>query len=166
MNGSRFWLAIPVALLMTACGGDATDDDLVITDGEPGMAMEEVAPPGPAMDMPAMPMTAQLQALQDSGVNGEATVTGRGAQTEVMVRLTGATANATYPGHIHSGTCAAVGGVVQPLQPITADATGAGTMTVTVDVPGNTTMNGQHIVVYHNEGGTPVTCAAIPAHMM
>jgi hypothetical protein len=29
-------------------------------------------------------------------------------------------------------------------------------------------MNGQHIVVYHEAGGTPgapVACAAIPAHM-
>ena len=113
-----------------------------------------------------MPMTAQFQALQNSGVTGEATVTGRGTQTEVTVRLTGSQPSASHPGHIHTGTCEAVGSPIQPLQPVAIDSSGTGTMTATVDVPGNTAMNGQHIVVYHGEGGVPITCAPIPAHMM
>jgi hypothetical protein len=167
MKVSKLSLTLPLALLFAACGGDADDADIVLDDmdeptAEQGMPPTVEAPPA----APAMPMTAQLQPLQDSGVTGEVTVTGRDAQTEVTVRLAGGTPSESHPGHIHSGTCDAVGGVVQPLQPIAADATGSGTMTTTVAVPAATAMNGQHIVVYHAPGGQPVTCAQIPAHAM
>jgi hypothetical protein len=167
MKIPRGLLVVPVAVLLAACGGDAEETDTALIETETPAA-ETAPPPGATTtpQMPAMPMTAQLQSLQDSGVTGEATITGRGNQTEVMVRLMGAPPGGSHPGHIHSGTCQAIGGVVQALQPVAVDSAGTGTMTTTVDVPANTAMNGQHIVVYHGAGGTPVTCAAIPAHMM
>jgi hypothetical protein len=70
------------------------------------------------------------------------------------------------PGHIHSGSCDNIGAVVLPLQEISTDEGGTGTMTTTVAVAPMTAMNGEHIVVYHGEGGTPAACAAIPAHTM
>ena len=90
------------------------------------------------MDMGAMATTVTMQPLQDSGVTGEATLTPMGGQTQVMVRLTGRSGEGEHPGHIHPGTCDSVGGVVAPLQPITAGADGTGTMTTTVDVDANT----------------------------
>lgn len=163
------WIGMPLVALVAACA-DTGETDLGVDDAldeVPGA--EEVATtpaPPPAMEQPPMAETVQIEPLQDSGASGEATVTAEGDQTQVMVRLAGLPANSTHPGHIHSGTCDAVGSVVQPLQEIAVDATGTGTMTATVEVPPMTAMDGQHIVVYHGEGGTPIACAAIPAHSM
>jgi hypothetical protein len=83
-----------------------------------------------------------------------------------MVRLTGTPGNTTHNGHIHSGRCDSVGGVVQPLQPISTDAAGTGTMTTTVDLAPMTVMDGQHVIVYHSVPGPPAACAEIPQHTM
>lgn len=168
MNMSKGVLGLSLAMLIAACGTDA-DDDFAIGDAEtmPSATEEVTMPPAePAPAQAAMAETAQLEPLQDSGVAGEATVTSRDGQTEVMVRLTGAPANGNHPGHIHSGSCSDIGGVVQGLDQISTDATGTGTMTTSVDLPSATVMDGNHIIVYHGEGGTPVTCAEIPEHRM
>lgn len=158
--------AATLVFAVTACGGGDADVEM----GEGGLAATDTAM-GAGMDMEmdqsemGMGQTVQLQPLNDSGITGEATVTDRGTQTEVLVRLTGAPANSEHPGHIHSGTCSSVGGVVQPLEPITTDAAGTGSATATVDMAPATIMDGQHIVVYHS-GGPPATCAEVPAQTM
>ncbi len=149
-----------ILILAAGCGGDSADvsQEAVIVDP---------APDGFAADSaPAMGQTAQFQPVNDSGIAGEATVTDRGSESEIMVRLTGATASSTHPGHIHDGTCEAIGSVVQPLQEIATDATGTGTMTATVSIPAMTLSDGQHIIVYHQPDGAPATCAPIQAHVM
>jgi hypothetical protein len=162
--------ALLLGVLLSACG---TDDDRVATTlpGDTIVGAPATPPgtlPGQTMDpaMAGMAATVQLQPLGDSGVGGEAVITDRGAQVEVMVRLTGTPGNTTHPGHIHSGTCANVGGVVQALEPITTGADGAGTMTTQVDLAPMSVMDGQHVVVYHAAGGQPATCGEIPAHRM
>lgn len=149
-----------ILILAAGCGGDSADvsQEAVVVDPAPeGMAAESTAPMG---------QTAQLQPVNDSGITGEATVTDRGSESEIMVRLTGAPANSTHPGHVHAGTCEAIGSVVQPLQEIATDATGTGTMTASVAIPTMTLSDGQHIIVYHETGGSPATCATIPGHVM
>ena len=156
---------LTVFVVLAGCGGgDEAEMDMSASDSMAGAPAAE--PAGGAMQ-PAggMGVTAQLQPVNNSGMAGEVTVTDRGAESEVMVRLTGATASGSHPGHIHSGSCAAIGGVIQPLQEITTDATGTGTMTTTVAIAPMTLMDGQHIVVYHADGA-PATCAAIPGHAM
>lgn len=162
MKTTRSCSAILIAAFFTACGGAAEDDIFV---DEP-MASEVPATEAPtatppAAEAPAAPVTARIQSLGDSGVEGEATVTPEGEQTQVMVRLTGGTSDGSHAGHIHSGSCGAIGGVVQPLEPIATDAEGAGMMTVTVDAPPSTVMSGGHIIVYHGAGGSPIACAEI-----
>lgn len=161
----RYGLLLALPLVLAAC---AADEDAEVDT----MAMDTAtAPPmGDGMDggmagMGGMATTVTMAALAESGVTGEATLTPSGQQTEVMVRLMGLEPNSTHPGHIHQGTCAAPGAVVAPLQDITADATGAGTMTTTVPLAADTVMMGQHIVAYHGDGGTPVVCGEI-RHMM
>jgi hypothetical protein len=169
MRLSRFILGLPLVALLAGCGDDARDQDLVFTDTEtttPATETPPTAAPAPGAPAGEMAQSAELRELQGSGVGGDVTVRDRGTQTEVMVRLTGTPANSTHPGHIHSGTCDAIGGVVQALEPINTDATGTGTMTATVDVQPMTMMDGQHVVVYHGAGGTPVACAQVPAHRM
>ena len=144
--------------LAAGCGSDSLDEsyDAVMVDPVP-----EGVPEGGAMGQ-----TMQFQPVNASGMAGEATITERGVESEVMVRLTGASADGTHPGHVHSGTCEAIGSVVQPLQELTTDTTGTGTMTATVAIPTATLSDGQHIIVYHETGGAPATCAPIPAHVM
>jgi hypothetical protein len=158
MKAATSITALAVLLLAAGCGQqEAAQEPTSET-----VAMDPNMDHGPA----GMGQTAQLEPVNDSGIAGEATVTDRGTESEIMVRLTGAPANSTHPGHIHQGTCAAIGTVVQPLQPITTDATGTGTMTTSVAIAAITLGDGQHIIVYHGEGGAPATCAQIPGHMM
>ncbi len=164
MNGSRRWLALPLVLLLGACGADETEETEIVIEEPATMAPAAEAPAG---GMGGMGVTAQMAEAGGSGAGGEVTVTDRGAETEVMVRLTGTEGGGTHPGHIHAGTCAAPGEVVQPLTEITTDATGTGTMTTTVAVAPASVMDGQHVVQYHQAGGGPgIACAAIPQHGM
>ena len=105
--------------------------------------------------------TVTFEAVDGSGVAGEATITDRGDRTEVMVRLTGTEAGGSHNGHIHGGTCEAIGGVVQALEPIETDGTGTGTMTTTVEIPLSELTDGQHVVVYHAGDGAPMSCAPL-----
>jgi hypothetical protein len=164
MKSSPSWIAVPLVVLLAACGGDTVDDSLDTGD-LPEPAAEVTPPPAP-MEQPGMSQTAQFQAAGGSGVTGDVVLTDRGAQTELVVNLANAPANASLPGHIHSGTCEAPGAVVQPLEPVAVDANGRGSSTSSVNVPSATVMNGEHIVAYHGEGGAPIACAAIPAHVM
>ncbi|MEX2584612.1 MAG: hypothetical protein WD766_15190 [Gemmatimonadota bacterium] len=164
MKSFRALIGLPLVLALVACAGDADDDIAVIDETEE--VMPQMTEPATPMPEPAAAQTASFEPVGDSGISGEATVTDRGQQTEIMVRLTGAEAG-EHPGHIHSGTCASIGGVVQPLESITADATGTGTMTTTVELPAMTVMNGEHVIAYHPVGGgPPATCAQIPTHAM
>jgi hypothetical protein len=160
-------LILPLVLLTAACNGD--DARTVDTVG-----MTDTARMGPGMTQdhamtPQMGSTIALQAVGGSGITGEATLTESGQQTQVMVRLMGSQPNATHQGHIHEGTCANVGSVVVPLDPINVDAQNMGTSTTTVDVPIHTVANGQHLIAYHVAGGSPgapAACGEIPAHTM
>lgn len=160
MTRAKLWALAGLPVLLVGCGGgqDAAVEEM------PDMAITDTAEP---MEMGAMATTVTLQPTQDSGVTGEGTLTPQGAEMQVMVRLTGLTEGGEHPGHIHSGTCDAVGPVVVPLQPITGGADGTGTMTATVQVDPNTVLAGQHVIQYHQAGGGPgITCGDIVAHQM
>jgi hypothetical protein len=168
--------------MAAACGTEQQRPGAATQTGEPaGQATGTELPPAtPApMDTGAMATGAPgastgitLHALDNSGVTGDARLTEQGQQTMVMVHLTGATAQAqhgVHQGHIHTGSCEALGPVVVPLDPITTGADGTGEMTKTVDNPIATFTDGNHIVVYHVAGGSPgkpITCGAIPAGAM
>jgi hypothetical protein len=127
-------------------------DSAAETPGEPLPTMDDVV------------VTTALMPLEGSGVIGTVEIDGTGAQPVVTVTLTGAT-EGTLQGHIHGGTCADRTGAIMPLEPVEADASGSGQSTTTVDIPLATLMDGRHIVVYHEAGGSPgasVACAEIP----
>ena len=56
-----------------------------------------------------------LSAQNSSGMNGTATLTDMDGSTLVELNLTGAPADIAQPAHIHTGSCATIGGVVYPL---------------------------------------------------
>jgi hypothetical protein len=161
MMMKRYGLLLALPLVLAACAADE-EAEVDTMEMDTTSAPTAAAPMDTGMaGMGGMATTVAMAAVGESGVTGEATLTPSGAQTEVMVRLMGLEPNSTHPGHIHQGTCAAPGAVVAPLQDITADATGAGTMTTTVPVSADSVTMGQHIVAYHGDGGAPVVCGEI-----
>jgi plastocyanin len=92
----------------------------------PGLAnVGAVAGPGAA--------AAALAPRGDSGVSGEATLLALGAMTTVNVTLAGLAPGSAHAGHIHQDGCD--GPILFPLETITADASGQGRATATVDAP-------------------------------
>jgi hypothetical protein len=70
-----------------------------------------------------------------------------------------------YQGHVHGGSCANRTRSIVGLEPVHVAADGAGSSTSTVDLDATTLFDGNHIVVYHEAGGSPgasITCAEIP----
>ena len=56
-----------------------------------------------------------MSAQNDSGMTGEATLTAMDGSTLVELDLAGAPEGIVQPAHIHTGSCANIGGVVYPL---------------------------------------------------
>lgn len=150
---------LTAVLLISACAGEDAEPE---ADAMP--ATEAAAPEAPAMEPDAaMPMT--MVELDGSGAGGSVTMDNTGASPMLTVFLTNAGAG-VHQGHIHGGTCQDRAGAVTPLEPITADASGAGQATSTVAIPADSLFNGNHIVVYHEADGSPgasIVCAELPA---
>ena len=159
MKTKRSWILLALPLSLAACGGD--DADTAETPADSAIAAID-APPA---DMGAMPSTLSLQPMGGSTASGQATVTPNGPQTQVQIQLSGLTPG-EHPGHIHTGTCEALGEVVQPLPVITAGQDGSGTADTTLALDAMTVMDGQHVISYHGEGGAPVACGSLMAHAM
>jgi hypothetical protein len=102
-------LALLSLLVIAACGGGT------------------IAIP-PAASKISFPMSAQ----NISSVNGTADVVSAAGSFTLTVKLTGLAANSSHISHIHTGSCAAPGGVAFALQQLIADASGAGTMVTVV----------------------------------
>lgn len=171
MKTGQLWALALLPFALAACGGEEADEGMengaVVMDtamtGAPAAAPMDTAMAAGAM---GGGNTVQLAALNSSGVTGQMMLAPMGTETQVMVTLNGLAPNSAHAGHIHSGSCDNLGPVVVPLQEITADAGGTGTMTTTVAVDPATAMNGQHLVAYHQDPGEdhgpPVACAGIP----
>ena len=106
-------------------------------------------------------VTIALNELNDSGQSGEATLTARGDQTEVVLNISGG-ALETELVHIHSGQCGdTLGGVVHPL---TSFVDGAGVSLTTVDAMLSSLRNGDFAINSHKKGepGVYTSCGNIP----
>ena len=83
------------------------------------------------MGLLALPALAQQMAANATltprageTARGTFAATQSGTTWTVTLRMTGLTANATHVNHIHTGSCEAEGGIVQPLADLRADAAG------------------------------------------
>ncbi len=135
---------------------------------------EKKAPPPPAADTtatmappPPAPVTANIEAKNNSGITGTVVLTKQGDSTRVAVTLNGARAGEKYPSHIHGGTCTTPGAVVAPLGDVAVGADKSGTITtmVSTSVLDSARMKfGGVIEQSHlSRGMRPVACAEIPA---
>jgi hypothetical protein len=88
----------------------------------------------------------------------------------VQITLSGLEPNSTHMAHIHKGSCEAQGGVLYPLNPVVADASGKGTSTTTVDqvasMPGNSWYVNVHLGGTKDElstqtGDDPIACGNV-----
>ncbi len=60
----------------------------------------------PAYAAKEKPITVNLEAQNNSGETGTATLTPEGRKTKVVIEMSNATAGVAQPAHIHKGTCA------------------------------------------------------------
>lgn len=105
-------------------------------------------------------VTVQLNELNGSGVSGTATLTAKGDQTEVVIKVDGATGD--HPVHIHDGTCSGLGEVASPLNNIDKD----GNSDTTVDKKLDDLVSGTYAINAHksaDEIAVYVACGEIGA---
>lgn len=186
MRGSRLWALLALPLVLAACGGgdegETVDPDNATAEGQatvdagtgtPSQDSTAPAAPGGSRAAPAagggsMGMVT-LAAVNNSGITGEASLSGSGTGTQVVLSLRGARPNATHQAHIHNGTCDALGQVVAQLTPVQTDGTGFGASTTNVTDPLDRFTGGAFVVSAHQAGGSPgpsVSCGPIQAHTM
>lgn len=91
-------------------------------------AASQLAPVGAATST----LTVKMEAQNGSGESGTATLTQTGADLTVVLDITGAPTTA-QPAHIHTGTCANLGGVVYPLTNVTGGKSTTVVKGVTID---------------------------------
>ena len=92
------------------------------------VAASQLVPAGAATST----LTVNMGAQNSSGETGTATLTQTGADVTVVLDIKGAPATA-QPAHIHTGTCANLGGVVYPLSNVTAGKSTTVVKNVTID---------------------------------
>jgi hypothetical protein len=176
MKANRLWALTALPFALAACGGgdEAAEGGAADTTAAAGMGATDTTTAA-TTTMPAdtgmagatgMGGAVTMNAVGTSGVTGQAQIMEHGTgQTMVTVNLT-AQGSSTHSGHIHTGTCEALGDVVVPLQDVTL-ANGTGSSSSTIQVPMATVMNGQHVVSYHQgqgaSAGPSVVCGSIPA---
>ncbi len=108
-----------------------------------------------------------LSAVGNSGVSGDATLVASGEATEATLNVTGLPANAEAQASVHAGTCEMPSASFSALPNLTADASGAATVTGPVLFQGSenvalaTITDGQHIISIQS-GGQMVACGVIP----
>lgn len=163
-------LVVPV-IVATACGGGNNASQET---AQAAATQEQATQPAAAAETESL----QMEPKNDSGITGSATLTRDGDEITVSVSMPGLTSGKTYPLHIHSGTCAAEGPVVEPLEDITVTAEGTGLSTTTFPVEklqgaaagtaqqggmaqadANASPGPQFFVQAHSPDGKPISCA-------
>lgn len=92
----------------------------------------QIMPSTPAPPTVPRTVTVNLSAQNNSGEAGTATLTEVGTQTKVTLNLTGAPQGTAQPAHIHTGSCATIGGVKYALM-FPRDGKSETTLSVTLD---------------------------------
>ncbi|VVB91743.1 Plastocyanin [uncultured archaeon] len=113
-----------------------------------------------------------LTPQHNSSVTGNATLNFMGPGVlQVQVTVSGLAPNSTHPEHIHAGTCEAGGGIIIPLNNLTAGADGTATNTTTINGPPWLAVlsRGWFINVHQGptmegSGATSISCGDIVKH--
>ncbi|MBI2170693.1 MAG: hypothetical protein HYU30_01510 [Chloroflexi bacterium] len=157
-------------LLAVACGGAAAEPTPTATQPPPVPTPTATTAPAPLTPTPttaavATPATVAaitgdlviaLKELNASGQKGIAVLTAKGSQTEVLLL---ATTDISELNHIHTGSCAVVGGVAHPLTNMAA-----GKSLTTVNATLDSLQTGGFAIRLHKKGdaATYTSCGDIP----
>lgn len=146
-----------VTFLMLGCA--QTEDQAEEEAAEPA----EMPAPAPSDAVtpevgPSAPVVTQLEAKNNSGITGDVTATHTASDVTVQISLSGATEGATYPAHIHTGTCASGGPVAVDLTTVSG-----GQSSTTVE---NSKLPADQpaFVQVHDANGNPVACSDLQGH--
>ena len=146
------------AITATAACADAGDDDAAPADS---VAAGNVDTAAGAPDAPPMePQVTNLDDVNDSGIEGEATATHSANDVTVSILLKGdkAKADATYAAHIHTGNCKDGGPVAVELEPVK-------NLQSSKTVPLSSLPSGQAAFVQvHDASGKAVACGDMKGH--
>lgn len=146
-----FALALLVAL--PACES-RTEEETLPADTTAGMMGDTV----PTVTLE--PVVTELDAVNNSGVSGEATATHTETDVAVSIVLKGDNAkpDVSYPAHIHTGTCEKGGPVAVTLEPVK-------NLQSLKRVPvSELPANQDAFVQVHDAAGTPVACGDLKGH--
>jgi hypothetical protein len=151
MRGYTFALAA----LVVFAGCEKADDDAddVVAD------TAAIAPaPAPATVSPE-PVVTELDEVDDSGIEGDATATHSATDVTVSIVLKeGGKADVSYPAHIHTGTCDKGGPVAVELSPVT-------NLQSSKTVPlSSLPANQDAFVQVHDPSGKAVACGNMKGH--
>lgn len=126
-----------------------------------------------AADIP-LPTNADmlLTPQHGSSVTGSATLNFMGPGVlQVQVTVSGIVPNSIHPEHIHAGTCEAGGGIIIPLNNLTAGADGTATSTTTINGPPWLSVPGRGWFInvhqgptMEGSGATSISCGDIVKH--
>ena len=145
-------MTVVVLFAVAACARDAEEEGL---SGDTAAIAGDTA----ARQMPMEPVVTELDAVQNSGIEGEATATH--SQNDVTVSIVlkeGAKADVSYPAHIHTGTCEAGGPVAVELAPVTN--LQSSKTVATSSLPANQSA----FIQVHDASGKPVACGDMKGH--
>jgi hypothetical protein len=112
-----------------------------------------------AQSMPSEPVVTNLDDVNNSGIEGEATATHSAQDVTVSILLKDrAKADVTYPAHIHTGTCKDGGPVAVELEPV-KNLQSSKTIAMSA-LPSNQPA----FVQVHDASGKPVACGDMKGH--
>lgn len=157
-------LTLTALLLVGACSPEADTDAAM-----EGDTMEEPAEEMGAGEMGEMgesemmePVSVTLESKNESSVMGEATATHHADSVTVEVSISGASADGSYPAHVHSGDCVSTGAVLAPLTSLEVSG-GTGMSTTELEASQVPADQGAVIQV-HDPQGQPVACGDLMGH--
>ncbi len=161
-SGHTGLIALSV-LLLWGCGGDAPPADAGSEGATPGAADDATMEAAPSPMDTMIPVTIALDAMNESGVTGEAMAMHSDDAVVVILELENLPGEGQFNAHIHAGSCADGGPVLVALNPVAGLADGTGTSTTTLEAD-ELTSDASHFIMVHGEGGTPIACGNMEGH--
>jgi hypothetical protein len=148
-------------LISFACGGgtgDAGEGDAgARTDSAGAAAGDSTRPSGTPS---GEPITATLEPVNESGVEGQATAIHVRDSLQLNLMVQGLPSEGEYAAQVHRGSCEAGGPVAFSLTPVRSDGDGLGRSSTALDPTSLT--EGESYFVQVQQGAKPLACGDVP----
>lgn len=165
-------LSLPLGMIACGQGADnintdrenlAVTADTSSTYGDPNVAAPMTRVPDSNMNMT---VAGQLGEVNNSGVQGNLSLTAIPAGTRILLSVSNVQAGSTLEIALEPGKCGTPSQGTNVVGTMQIDASGGGSTTVDAPIPATTVMNGEHSLVVKTPQAGPATpplaCADIP----